>query len=92
LAEDRLNEPALSRPAHGVTTRFGKNTVPAKTMLPDEIREEAECAVRKEGFDSLAEWLRWACIAKARGVGALRSLSESKLRSVAAIVPERDQQ
>lgn len=83
----RLSNPALSRPRH--STGFGKNLVPAKTLVPGDARERATAAVKVDGYANLSEWLRDVIIAKGSGVEALRSVSERRLRSVAEIVPEK---
>lgn len=84
----RHDSPAFSRPRQ--STGFGKNLVPAKTLVPRDIRTDATAKVKEEGYSNLAEWMRDALIGKARGVDALRSLSERRLRSVSEIVPEKD--
>lgn len=80
--------PQFSRPRRA--TGFGKNLVPAKTMLPPEIRVDLDAKVRSEGFETLADWLRDVCIAKVKCITALRSVADRRLDSVAAIVPEKD--
>lgn len=84
----RFFEPAFSRPRY--PSGFGKNLVPAKTLVPGDIREECTAKVKSEGFETLAQWQREVLIAKARGVDALRKIYAQRLASVAEIVPEKD--
>lgn len=80
--------PLFSRPPG--TTGFGKNDVPAKTMVPRDILSDLDAKVKAEGFRDRSEWLRLVVIAKARGIGEVRSLNERRLQSVAEMVPEKD--
>lgn len=84
----RLNFPVFSRPRRA--TGFGKNLKRASTDVPIEVHRELTAKVKGEGFDTLADWLRDVCIAKAKGVMTLRSVAERRLASVSEIVPEKD--
>lgn len=79
----------FSRPR--VASGFGKNVVPAKTLVTSEARSKAEAAVRAEGYDTLAQFLRDVVNAKAFGITAVRSMHERRIAVLAQIVPEKDQ-
>lgn len=82
------DRPVFSRPR--ASSGFGKNVTPAKTLVTLEARIKAEAAVKAEGYETLAQWLRDVVNAKAYGLEAVRSMHERRLESVARIVPEKD--
>lgn len=84
----RTDQPAFSRPRG--SSGFGKNLVVAKTMVPGDVRTEAEANVKADGYERLSEFLRDVVIAKGKGMGALRNVFERRLKAVAEIVPEKD--
>jgi hypothetical protein len=86
----RRDAPTFSRPRH--STGFGKNLVPAKTLVPGNVRERATAKVKTDGYANLAEWLRDVIIAKAEGIHVLRSVAERRISSVSAIVPKKDRE
>lgn len=83
-----LDVPMFSRPRRA--TGFGKNLKRVSTDVPPDIRVDLDARVRQDGFSGIADWLRDVCIAKVKGVNALRSVADRRLLSVSEIVPEKD--
>ena len=77
----------FSRPRS--STGFGKNQARVSTDIPQDVKFDLDGKVRADGYDTVAEWLRDVCIAKVRGIGALRSVAERRLESVEVIVSEK---